>query len=29
MKAVINDEEYELINPRTGQIVKKLKAKMF
>lgn len=27
MKAVINDEEYELINPRTGQIVKKLKAK--
>jgi len=27
MKAVINDEEYELVNPRTGQIVKKLKAK--
>jgi len=27
MKAVINHEEYELINPRTGQIVKKLKAK--
>jgi rubrerythrin len=27
MKAVINDEEYELINPRTGEIVKKLKAK--
>ena len=27
MKAVINDEEYELINPRTGKSVKKLKAK--
>lgn len=27
MKAVINDEEYDLINPRTGQSVKKLKAK--
>ncbi|GAQ94567.1 ribonucleoside-diphosphate reductase alpha chain [Thermodesulfovibrio aggregans] len=27
MKAVINDEEYDLINPRTGQTVKRLKAK--
>lgn len=27
MKAVINDEEYELINPRSGKIVKRLKAK--
>ena len=27
MKAVINDKEYDLINPRTGQTVKRLKAK--
>lgn len=27
MKAVINDEEYDLINPRSGKIVKRLKAK--
>ncbi|MDI6714975.1 MAG: vitamin B12-dependent ribonucleotide reductase [Thermodesulfovibrio sp.] len=27
MKAVINDEEYELINPRTGKLQRKIKAK--
>ncbi|XCH46264.1 vitamin B12-dependent ribonucleotide reductase [Thermodesulfovibrio sp. 3907-1M] len=27
MRAVINDEEYDLINPRTGKAVKRLKAK--
>ncbi|MCS7202834.1 MAG: vitamin B12-dependent ribonucleotide reductase [Thermodesulfovibrio sp.] len=27
MKAVINDEDYDLVNPRTGQPVKRLKAK--
>lgn len=27
MKAVINDEEYELINPRTKKVVKRIKAK--
>lgn len=27
MKAVINDEEYDLVNPRTGEVVKRLKAK--
>ncbi|MEJ5227400.1 vitamin B12-dependent ribonucleotide reductase [Thermodesulfovibrio sp.] len=28
MKAVINDEEYNLINPRSGRVVNRIKAKM-